>query len=356
MTITSSGRVGIGNTVPVSALVVSTTSDTSSLGQSGILIQGADILTTGNVMALSFSAIPGTIRARAAVGSVVGADWGKGNLTFYTRDASDSSALSTADEKMRITSGGNVGIGTTTVNTARLEVTGPIPTLFTANSQASSLTYGGSIFYRNHKGAGQGNGISFALNNSSDTLVEYAYIGGVIETDTVGNVQNGAIIFCPTSSGGRSERVRITSGGNVLIGTQSDNGARLQVNGSSTTLLATLVGEGNTTTSLYGINIVTSSSTPVTIDISTGRSNALFQISIDAMSYDVGVTHWVTAVGRGYLFPSGFGISTSIISNSGLSASLSYVSNAVVRVTITDSVSSSSKSGVCRITVTAKSP
>jgi len=114
MRITSAGRVGIGETVPVSSLVVSTPSDTTSLGQSGIVIQGADTLTAGCVMALTFTAMPGTSRARAAVGSVVGSDWGKGNLAFYTRDASDATALSTADEKMRITSGGLVGIGTTT--------------------------------------------------------------------------------------------------------------------------------------------------------------------------------------------------------------------------------------------------
>jgi len=104
------GRVGIGENAPLSSLVVATPSDTTSLGQSGIVIEGTSTLTAGCVMALSFTAIPGTIRARAAVGSVVGSDWGKGNLTFYTRDASDGTALTTADERMRIASDGNVGI------------------------------------------------------------------------------------------------------------------------------------------------------------------------------------------------------------------------------------------------------
>jgi hypothetical protein len=106
-----SSKVGIGETAPVSSLVVSTTSNTSSIGQSGIVIQGSSTLTAGCVMSLSFTAIPGTSRARAAIGSIVGSDWGKGNLTFYTRDASDATAMTTADERMRITSGGLVGIG-----------------------------------------------------------------------------------------------------------------------------------------------------------------------------------------------------------------------------------------------------
>jgi len=117
MRITAAGRVGIGETSPVSALVVSTPSDTSNIGQSGIVIQGSSTLTAGCVMALAFTAIPGTTRARAAVGSVVGSDWGKGNLTFYTRDASDATALTTADERMRITSDGVVAIKTTTTST-----------------------------------------------------------------------------------------------------------------------------------------------------------------------------------------------------------------------------------------------
>jgi hypothetical protein len=201
MTITASGRVGIGNTVPVSALVVSTTSDTSSLGQSGILIQGADILTTGNVMALSFSAIPGTTRARAAVGSVVGADWGKGNLTFYTRDASDSSALSTADEKMRITSGGNVGIGTSNPAT-QLNVGHESHGIGFAYLGASSLPSIAGIFTSEGTAGGQTGYGSLLIKARSDFAPFYSID-----------------FFTAASANTPVERMRITAGGNVGIGT-----------------------------------------------------------------------------------------------------------------------------------------
>jgi hypothetical protein len=124
-------------------------------------------------------------------------------------------------ESMRIDSSGNVGIGTTSVTSGwRFEAKGGLPAIFNADSTASTATYGGVAFYRPTNTASNGNGIQFALNNSSSTQVEYAYIGGLIETNTAGS-QNGAIIFAPTAAGSRTERMRILSGGSVGINTSS---------------------------------------------------------------------------------------------------------------------------------------
>lgn len=113
LSITSAGLVGIGTSSPASTLSVAATSDTTNLGSTGLTIGGASTLTSGNVLMLNFTPIgASSARARAGIGCVVGADWGKGNLTFYTRDASNSSAMTTADERMRITQDGYVGIGT----------------------------------------------------------------------------------------------------------------------------------------------------------------------------------------------------------------------------------------------------
>jgi hypothetical protein len=133
------------------------------------------------------------------------------------------------DQGILVNNSGNVGIGTTAPTNARLEVVGGIPTLFTADSQASSPTYGGSIFYRNHTGTDQGNGLTFSLNNSSGTRSEYAYIGGVIETNTSGS-HNGAILFAPASGGNRTERMRITSDGYARLSSSSGG---IQFNGDT---------------------------------------------------------------------------------------------------------------------------
>jgi len=149
--------------------------------------------------------------------------------------------------------GTNVGIGTTAPTNARLEVIGGIPSLFTADSTASSPTYGGSIFYRNHTGVGQGNGLIFSLNNASGTRSEYAYIGGVIETNTAGS-HNGGIIFAPASSGNRTEQVRITNIGTAIgttapILTSGDRG-NLTINGSGASIL-TLASAGTFNMYIY---------------------------------------------------------------------------------------------------------
>ena len=212
MRITAAGRVGIGNTAPVSALVVSTTSNTSSIGQSGIVIEGASTLTAGDIMALAFTAIPGTTRARAAVGSIVGSDWGKGNLVFYTRDASDASALTTADERMRITSAGNVGIGTTDTQTFRLAVDGP-------NVGQGDTTTTIRVFDTTSATTGTGGGISFGgyFSGTSSVINTFSYIKGGKENSTSGNYASYLSFGTRVDGGSVTERLRIASTGEAVF-------------------------------------------------------------------------------------------------------------------------------------------
>lgn len=72
---------------------------------------------------------------------VVGSDWGQGNLAFYALSRSDGTALGSVDEKMRITGGGNVGIGTTTP-TNLLDINSDTMRLRTARTPASASATG----------------------------------------------------------------------------------------------------------------------------------------------------------------------------------------------------------------------
>jgi hypothetical protein len=110
----TNNRVGIGTNAPIAPLVVSTTKNNNDLGRIGININTTTDGVTGDIIPLTFTALPNSERARAGIGMVVGSDWGQGNLAFYTRSGGDGSVLTSADEKMRITPTGAVGIGTTT--------------------------------------------------------------------------------------------------------------------------------------------------------------------------------------------------------------------------------------------------
>jgi hypothetical protein len=148
---------------------------------------------------------------------------GSAALTFYTRDSN------TFAERMRITSAGNVGIGTSSPS-AKLEITN------------------GRVLLNN--------GYSYQFYNTSSVAVD------TLQMFTDGNVYldakdstGGNLIFRTSNS--VTERMRITSGGNVGIGTTSDN-YRLEVNANAATW-ATRIYNSNATGS--GLVVVTQNTT-----------------------------------------------------------------------------------------------
>jgi hypothetical protein len=119
-----------------------------------------------------------------------------------------------------VTTTGNVGIGTTSPQ-APLDVAG--------NAYFNSSLVGGvnHVTIRGNSPVSGWGVLSFTTRvGTSD--VNIASIAGVIETNTSGSESGGFIFYTKASTGSLAEKVRITSSGNVGIGTSSP-GSRLEV-------------------------------------------------------------------------------------------------------------------------------
>jgi hypothetical protein len=149
-------------------------------------------------------------------------------LSFSTVVTDGSGNVSTATERLRITSAGLVGIGTTAPG-AKLEVNGGSILVRSTSNQTINLYNNGSV------AANIGGTLQFSgtYRNSDFDSVVYASIFGGKENATDGNFAGYMSFSTYTHAGSFSERMRITSAGNVGIGTTAPI-TNLHVQGTNT--------------------------------------------------------------------------------------------------------------------------
>ena len=221
VTVNSSGNVGIGTSSPQQRLDVSQVGGNSF---AGIRAQNNNVGT--GIGGIEFSS--DTTYAKSAIGLVRQNANGQGALVFYNASSTGAANWSTADERMRIASTGNVGIGTS-APAAKLEVAASDLPSIRLNSGASGKWKSEIIF---------GNGV----NNKWATGV-----------DLGNNGDNNFFWFDIVNS---AERMRITSDGSLLVGTTANNGGgTFNASARNATSAAIISGNGNTGDTAYAVHL-----------------------------------------------------------------------------------------------------
>jgi hypothetical protein len=229
MRITSAGNVGIGTSSPVDPLhVFTSTSDKGIISHNAafanVRIQSNRTGTNDNIGGLTF-----VRNDEVGVSQIRGVR--NGDLLFIT--GSDSGN----QERMRITSAGNVGIGVTSLS-AKLEVRGStdgVPAFIISGDngpgspsiRTNTLRFVDLDAFSSSNTVQQAGRIEFFTSDLNNPGVN-----SFIEGQTVSTDGSGALLF-GTGIGSATERARIDTSGNLLVGTTTNtNSSRLVVNGT----------------------------------------------------------------------------------------------------------------------------
>jgi uncharacterized membrane protein len=260
------GKVGIGTSSPVAKLDIG--------GASGEMIRLADSSTIGNPFITFFQ----TSTRRAYIQYVDSGD----NLTLaseYGGIVLTTGTGGTETEKMRITSSGEVGIGTTSP-LQKLHVVG--------NVIADDLTLGGSESTPT---------INFTSSGGARASIDYNNSTGSITLEN----KYGLFAIKTGSGGSSSERMRITNAGNVGIGTTNPT-YKLHVVGEgyfSSTLIANKVYTTqvcNTSTCNNSSVALTSSGVRITRNIAD--SSTAFDVTQTNASSTGAIQTWSNSAGE----------------------------------------------------------
>ena len=205
-------------------LLLGTSSENSYGGATSLQINGA----SGGLVETRYNNTTGMRMGSASDSSYF---WEPRNV--YMRFATNDT------ERMRITNGGNLLVGTTTDNGSKLQVTGAAT--FSSSVTANSTISTSDGFYSSKTGSNSvASGAYLQLNNN-----------GIIQA----NASNGLDFW--TLNGSWYQRMTITQAGNVLIGTTTDDTIdKLQINGNIKAFNGNLIITSNTQSSKQGITSV----------------------------------------------------------------------------------------------------
>jgi hypothetical protein len=197
MTLTNDGNLGIGITAPIAVLhVIKDGSGNANTSITGSMLILSRTTGAGENIAFRNTGTSTGISGTTYAGQMISA--GNNIFELYTDTTNPIVFGTNATERMRITSGGEI-IGTN-------------------NSQFRVTSFG-----------------NFRVNSNTDGLIGYFMRSGSWKGNSENNLAlatDGAFGIAFFTNGSTSEKMLLTAGGNILMGTTSDNGERLYVSGS----------------------------------------------------------------------------------------------------------------------------
>jgi hypothetical protein len=244
-TFPSSGNVGIGTTTPRALLDI----------RSGTALSGGDIPGTTVITSPNQTVYQGTLSLES--NSTVAADQGgsivfkgiytgtqpaaygaiggfkengvdanyAGYLAFYSRTNAGLNS-----ERMRISSIGNVGIGTTNPSSYFHGGNNKVIEIFNSNTSANSQSH--LVLSTGATLDGSGAGTLTWISKNSSGFQGMAYIGSMLQGDGTLNAA-GKLIFATSNGTAVYQRMFIDKDGNVGIATTDTKGYTLAVNGTA---------------------------------------------------------------------------------------------------------------------------
>jgi hypothetical protein len=291
---TSSGNVGVGTITP--NLAADGKALTVSAGTSGNnLIGRFEVQGSRTETDAAFGGLYGWHQANL-VGRVEfqrGSADNSGNIIFGTLNAG------TYGQRMTITSGGNVGIGTDSA-ACLLQVQGALLGGFVNIRSFDSASMAANV----------GGGISFGGKyTSAGVYTDFGFIKGMKENGTSDDYAGYINFYTRVNGGSFAERMRITSGGTVTIQTPT----------SGTALLA--YGKANEWTIQANASTTSSQSFGLKVVAGTNSSDSAMNINNAADT-----TTYFRVRGDGYIFsPPTYALTTASLANMNVQSDGTFV-------------------------------